>query len=148
MIFLFDVNLLLALFDPSHLSHETAHRWFGVEKRAWASCPVTEAGFVRVASQPKYPGRIGSADEVLERLEIFRKGTDHRFWAEGFSLADSARVRLDGSIAPNHLTDLYLLALAVRHGGKLATFDARIPVRAVPKGKAALEMILMPNPTD
>ena len=40
-----------------------------------------------------------------------------------------------------HLTDSYLLALALRHGGKLATFDKKLVVHAVHGGAAALHVI-------
>ncbi|MDO9124550.1 MAG: VapC toxin family PIN domain ribonuclease, partial [Deltaproteobacteria bacterium] len=58
--YLLDVNLLLALSDPMHIHHELAHRWFAEKgHQAWATCPLTENGFIRIASHPNYPNRPG-----------------------------------------------------------------------------------------
>jgi predicted nucleic acid-binding protein len=57
MIALLDVNLLIALFDPAHVHHEAAHGWFARNgKDCWATCPLTENAFVRILSNPAYPG--------------------------------------------------------------------------------------------
>jgi predicted nucleic acid-binding protein len=46
---LFDVNVLIALFDPAHVHHESAHAWWKANQSSgWATCPLTENGFVRV----------------------------------------------------------------------------------------------------
>ncbi len=58
-IYLLDVNVLLALSDPMHIHHEAAHRWFAAKgQSAWATSPITENGFVRIASHPNYPNRL------------------------------------------------------------------------------------------
>ena len=50
---LLDVNVLIALFDPDHTLHEPAARWFESNARdGWASCPLTQNGFVRVVLSP------------------------------------------------------------------------------------------------
>ena len=60
--YLLDVNVLIALFDPAHLNHDAAHQWFGeTGAEAWASCPLTENGFVRVISHPSIPDGRGAA---------------------------------------------------------------------------------------
>jgi predicted nucleic acid-binding protein len=56
---LFDVNLLIALFDEQHVHHVRAQAWWAATRAGgWASCPVTENGFVRVISQPNYPNPL------------------------------------------------------------------------------------------
>jgi predicted nucleic acid-binding protein len=69
--YLLDVNLLLALTDPMHIHHQSAHGWF-VEKgrQAWASCPLTENGFIRIASHPNYPNRPGDVDVIVTHAQI------------------------------------------------------------------------------
>ena len=70
--FLLDINVLLALSDPLHIQHEAAHQWFAQEgKKSWATCPLTENGFVRIASHPQYPNRPGDALMVLAILRKF-----------------------------------------------------------------------------
>lgn len=138
--YLLDVNVLIALSDPMHVHHESAHRWFSKNgRRAWATCPITENGFVRIASHPNYPNRPGDAAAVLVILRKLCRAPGHRFWPDDISLRDI----LDSvAVLPHSLiTDAYLLGLAVYRQGKLATFDRRIPAHAVQGGSEALELI-------
>ncbi len=138
--YLLDINLLLALTDPMHVHHEPAHRWFGERAyHAWATCPITENGFIRIASHPKYPNRPGDVSIALAILRQFCAAQGHQFWADDISIRDL----LDPGYVITHaqVTDLFLLGLAVHKGGKLATLDQRIPVTAVPGGCEALELI-------
>ncbi|MGH2536309.1 MAG: TA system VapC family ribonuclease toxin [Candidatus Promineifilaceae bacterium] len=138
--YLLDVNLLLALSDPMHVHHDVAHRWFKQTGRlAWATCPLTENGFVRIASHPRYPNRPGGVEFVLDLLRQFCAVEGHHFWAEGVSIRRA--LGSDVIITSDQVTDVYLLALAAHRGGKLATLDRSIPAAAVPGGAAALELI-------
>ncbi len=140
--YLLDVNVLLALFDPSHVSHEAAHGWFEtVGHHAWATCPFTENGVVRIASHPSYPSRPGNPREILDLLKRFCSTKGHQFWPDMISLLDESLFQRNVPIGHNHVTDIYLLALAVRQGGKLATFDRKIPAAAVGGGGAGMEII-------
>lgn len=65
----------------------------------------------------------------------------HVFWADDISLVDVDHIDSDQVLTSTQVTDTYLLALAVAHGGKLATFDRRLSVKAVKGGKAALHLI-------
>jgi hypothetical protein len=139
--FLLDVNLLLALSDPMHIHHQSAHRWFAEKGRqAWATCPMTENGFIRIASHPNYPNRPGDAAAVLDILRRFCEAPGHRFWAEDISILQI--LEPDALITHAQITDIYLLGLAVHKRGKLATLDQRIPVDAVREGRKTLELIL------
>ena len=138
--YLLDVNLLVALADPMHLHHNTAHQWFGrTGQAAWATCPLTENGFVRVASNPKYTNRPGNVPVLLAMLRDLCKAAGHIFWNDDISL----REILDPTVVLTHnqITDVYLLGLAVHHDGKLATLDERIPVSAVRSGETAIEIV-------
>ena len=128
---LFDVNVLIALFDPEHVHHERAHQWWKLNKASgWASCPLTENGFVRILSQPKYPNAIPTNDALrLLRQSINRGG--HAFWVDDVSLTDTDLFHTEHILGPKQITDLYLLALAVRNSGRLVTFDRRIPLSGV-----------------
>ena len=140
--YLLDVNVLLALSDPRHIHHDTAHRWFASRERlAWATCPITENGFVRIASHPNYPNRPGDVPAVLSILRQFCTIEGHHFWAEDISLRD---ILQPGMLIPHsQITDIFLLALAVHKGGKLATLDQRISTIVVPGGAQALELIAL-----
>ena len=129
---LLDVNVLVALFDPSHLHHELAHEWFGQKGGAgWASCPITENGFVRVISNPKYGGRRTTTGDAIHRLLVFRQAGGHAFWPDDSSILDPALFDASQLSGHGQLTDAYLLGLAVRNDGQLVTFDRRIPTEAV-----------------
>ena len=123
---LLDVNVLIALFDPTHVHHDPAHDWFADNRsRGWATCPLTEIAFLRILSRP-VEGRPAERPAVLaSHLRALCGASDHLFWADSISLLDSAR--FDLSAAPQRqITDIYLAALAHAHGGVLATFDASI----------------------
>lgn len=128
---LFDVNVLLALMDEDHLHHARALSWWAENsKHGWASCPLTQNGFVRVSSQPNYPNRQPPANAILQlRTQI--ETSDHEFWADDVSIVDVAIISSGRILGPNQITDLYLLALAVKHGGRLVTFDGAISLAAV-----------------
>jgi toxin-antitoxin system PIN domain toxin len=140
IVYLLDVNVLLALSDPQHVHHTAAHRWFAAVGRfAWATCPITENGFVRIASHPSYPNRPGDAAVVLAILREMCAVESHRFWSADTSIRDMLK---PGAVLTHaQVTDIFLLSLAVRHGGKLATFDQHIPAAAVEGGADALEII-------
>ena len=128
---LLDVNVIIALLDRDHTHHRQAREWLQREiGHGWASCPLTQNGCVRIMSQPAYPNPLPVA-QVMDRLGKATGTSHHRFWPDDISLLDGAildRSRVEG---PRQLTDLYLLALAARHGGRFATLDGRIPLAAV-----------------
>ncbi len=132
MVHLLDVNVLVALFDPAHLHHDAAHAWFAAERGAgWATCPITENGLLRVLSNPAYPGRRTTVADAAERLRRFQATGGHELWPDDVSLLDPGRVETAHLSGYRELTDAYLLALAVRRTGRLATFDRGVRLAAV-----------------
>lgn len=128
---LLDVNLLIALFDPDHIHHEPAHDWFADHRRrGWATCPVTENGLIRVLANPAY-GAVAGVRAVVDRLRAFRASGHHEFWSDDVSLADTTLFTPSFIRGHRQLTDVYLLGLATKRGGRLATFDRSIPLGAV-----------------
>lgn len=142
---LLDVNVLVALFDPDHVHHEIAHDWFADSGRAaWATCPVTENGFLRVLANPAYDSPIARVTELVGRLRKFRGSGGHTFWGDEVSLADETLFDPAMMAGYRQLTDVYLLGLAIRKGGSLATFDRTIPVKAVRGATSAALHVLAP----
>lgn len=128
---LLDVNVLIALFDAGHVHHETAHDWFADNRNTgWATCPITENGFLRVLSHPRAAIEADCAS-LLAGLRSFCSSGGHAFWNESVSLRDETLFTLSVSPLHRQLTDVYLLGLATRMGGRLATFDAGIPLQVV-----------------
>jgi toxin-antitoxin system PIN domain toxin len=140
--YLLDVNVLIALVDPAHVQHEAVHEWFGrVGCKAFATCPITENGLMRIVGHPKYPNSPGPPSTVAPALRAIRALPGHDFWPDSISLADSAF--MDAALLSSHarLTDSYLLALARANNGRLATLDPKLAAEVVPEGKAALALI-------
>ncbi len=128
---LFDVNALIALFQPDHVHHESAHEWLlDNGEHGWATCSITENGFVRILSNPRYPLPQSPATAV-HLLMLAKQSADHQFWPNTISLTDNAV--FDITHVGNHgqITDISLLATAVSNGGRLVTFDRKIRSAAV-----------------
>jgi toxin-antitoxin system PIN domain toxin len=138
---LFDVNVLVALFDEDHIHHARAQRWWSAHnKDGWATCPITQNGFIRVISQAAYPNSVSVtfAHDLLARQVA---GTDHVFWPDDVSLLDEQLFDRSRVLGHKQLTDVYLLGLAVKNGGRLVTFDHAVPIGAV-RAAGALPAVL------
>jgi toxin-antitoxin system PIN domain toxin len=127
---LLDVNVLVALFDPDHVHHDAAHAWLSENRRhGWATCPITENGLIRILSNVAYSGGHETAVAIGRRLDTFCLSGNHSFWPDQLSVRDENRFRLS-AVTHGQITDVYLLGLAIERGGRLATFDRRIPLSA------------------
>jgi hypothetical protein len=128
---LLDVNVLISLLDPDHSLHQRAWEWFSRHAQdGWTSCPLTQNGCVRIMSHPGYPNAL-SVRAVVERLREATRNRHHEFWTDDVSLLDPRIADASRIHGPRQLTDLYLLALTVRRGGRFVTFDASVPVTAI-----------------
>lgn len=140
--FLLDVNLLIALLDPVHTQHDRAHAWFAATGHAaWATCPLTENGLIRIVGNPRYHNSPGTPAAVAELLSGFRNHPGHEFWPDDISLIDGSVVQTDRLLDSSQVSDTYLLALAAARRGQLATFDRHLVTDAVIGGVAALHLI-------
>jgi hypothetical protein len=128
-----DISVVIALLGPDHVFHERAHAWCVAEaKSGWASCPIVENGVVRIMSNPGYTqGARFTPGDLISRLRTIATQTNHEFWPDDVSLCDEQLFAAERIHRSRQLTDLYLLALARKHAGKLATFDQAIPISAV-----------------
>ncbi len=124
---LLDVNMLIALGDVRHPHHFRAQRWrqADMEPHGWASCPLTENGFLRIVTQRAYANPV-SFPEALAVLQRLVARPDHAFWPDDASILDASCVDHTRLLSPKKITDVYLLALAVKHAGRLVTLDTGI----------------------
>jgi toxin-antitoxin system PIN domain toxin len=134
---LLDINVLIALHDRDHVHHERAALWLEANiGQGWASCPLTQNGFLRIMGQAGY-----SSPQTLPVLTgMLRRSTatdHHTLWSDDISILDGSRFNHAHMHSPRQLTDLYLLALAVKNAGRLVSFDQRIALSAVKDAKAA-----------
>lgn len=128
---LLDVNVLIALLDQDHALHVRARGWFAKNANAgWASCPLTQNGCVRILSHPGYPNGVSVAGAMTLLGEAIAD-SHHAFWADDFSLLDARIADPTRIHGPRQLTDVYLLALAVRNGGRFVTLDEGVSIAAV-----------------
>lgn len=134
MIGLLDVNVLVALAWPTHVHHERAHRWFARRRDAgWATCPATQAGFLRVISNPSFsPDSITPRSAYVHLQEMLRQ-PGHVFWPDDKSLVGSRFVAAERWTGYRQITDAHLLAIALRHRGALITLD-RGGTALIPRG--------------
>jgi uncharacterized protein len=129
---LLDINVLLALLDADHIDHIRAREWIAAEiGDGWASCAITQNGFVRVLSQPRYPSPVPPAT-AMELLARACATPHHEFWPCDVSVLDPAHVDPTRVHGPRQVTDAYLLALAVGRGGRFVTFDRSVALSSVP----------------
>lgn len=142
MSLLLDVNALIALAWPNHVHHEAVGAWFAARRKSgWATCVFTEAGFVRVSCNPTAVKQVVAPVDAIELLRRLHSVESHAFWAMEHSVVempDGIRVRLQGY---RQITDAVLLALAVRHNGKLATLDGGLVSLVSAKERAFVELI-------
>jgi toxin-antitoxin system PIN domain toxin len=128
---LLDVNVLIALLDADHVLHSRATQWFAEHARSgWASCPITQNGCLRIMSHPGYPGTL-PVRAISERLSEAAASEFHEFWPDDFSVLDARMIDTVRIHGPRQITDVYLLALVVRRGGRFVTFDASVALDAV-----------------
>jgi predicted nucleic acid-binding protein len=124
MIYLLDVNALVALGFMNHEFHGRVASWVQSNNSAQlASCSITELGFVRVLAQaPAYGFTVAQARTLLLRLKEAR--------ASRFTfIADEHDVsHLPGWVkAPRQITDGHLSKLAAANAAVLTTLDENIP---------------------
>jgi len=128
---LLDVNVLIAVHDPDHIHHARAVTWLAAEiAHGWASCPLTQNGCLRIMSQPGYVNPVPVA-QVMAMLQHSTATPHHAFWPDDLSVLDDGAFDHSKIHGHRQLTDLYLLGLAVKHEGRLVTFDQRMPLSAV-----------------
>jgi hypothetical protein len=140
--FLLDVNVLIALIDPAHVQHDHVHAWFAsVGSNAWATCPLTENGVLRIVGHSRYPNSPGTPAAVAELMTAFFAHPNHEFWPDNVTLLNSRHVHAARLLDSAQVTDSYLLALAAAHHGRLATLDKQLVADAVVHGRQALCVI-------
>ena len=137
MMYLLDINVLIALCDPAHPHASPARHFFQstLSRDGWATCPIVENGFLRIFGDRRYQGGPGDPQAARLILDGVMAAPGHQFWSDDLSLGDL--LHFPALPASKHLTDLYLLGLAVKHGARFATFDHSMDPSILPGGPAA-----------
>lgn len=131
------MNVLVALAWPNHIHHARARGWFGeVHAEGWATCPVTESGFVRVSSNVRVIPDARSPAQAIHLLGRMRALPGHEFWSDDVSPLDDDAAPFGRVVGYRQITDAHLLTLAIRRGGRIATFDRGLGELAAGHGHA------------
>ena len=139
--FLLDVNVLIALMWPAHESHPQAQGWFSRKSRdGWATCPFTEAAFVRIITNPVFSRDAVTPPEALKLLAANLNHPSHHFWPDEISLVAATQPFARRLVGHQQVTDAYLLGLALHKKGKLATMDRGI-LALVPEKSSAEDIV-------
>lgn len=140
--YLLDINVLIALAWDDHVHHEAAHDWFASHmQEGFATCHVTQSGFVRISLNPKISGVTVqvTAQDVLTMLNDFTSQENHSFWNDGPVETNSG---LWGTVTGHgQVTDLNLFLIARRNSGKFVTFDAALKTRLPDPERQWVELV-------
>jgi Predicted nucleic acid-binding protein, contains PIN domain len=143
--YLLDTNLLIALLWPSHTQHDIAVKWFAKHRaKGWATCSLTEAGFVRIVSNPAFSRDAVTPREAASLLAVNTTADDHEFWRDELPYADASAFASARLVGHQQVMDAYLLGLAIHRNGMLATLDQRIAALMDSKSaeRKALEIVI------
>ena len=140
---LLDVNVLIALAWPNHVHHHAARFWFQEwgAQNGWASCPVSEAGFVRVCCNPLAVQQAVTPRDAISMPRQLRQSGSHSFWPLEHSMVDLDPEIVDRLSGYRQVTDALLLSVALRQGGCLATLDSRLVQLHPPDARKAMLLI-------
>ncbi len=142
---LLDVNVLVALAWPNHIHHTRAHAWFASARRGgWATCPLTQSGFVRVSSNATAIPDARTPGEAKALLRRIVRLPGHTFWPDDVAASEEGDAVFARVVGYRQVTDAHLLALAIRRGGRLATFDTGIRDLVPPDVDAGSILELVP----
>lgn len=106
-----------------------------------ATCPLTQNAVLRILGQPRYPNSPGPPAVVAPLMAELIRHPQHQFWPDSLSLLDHSGVDVSHLLEASQLTDTYLLAVAVHHGGRLVSFDRRLSCQGMAGGREALWLI-------
>lgn len=133
----------MALAWPNHVHHTRARRWFEDNHRqGWATCPLTESGFVRVSSNRKVTPEARRPEEAIRLLRELTALPGHVFWTDDTSIARSRWIAAERLLGSGQVTDAHLAALCLRRRGRLLTFDRGV-AEVLPPGVVAAEALLV-----
>ena len=140
---LLDVGVLISLLDANHEHHAAVRRWWYQNEDPWASCPITQNGYLRIVTQEGYPNTV-SINEAIGKLTQATSTPKHEFLSDNVSLLNKNLIAHAHIQGPKQLTDVYLLALSVFHGARFVTLDTGVPRVAVPQATNASVHLIRP----
>ncbi len=140
-----DVNTLVAAAWPNHVHHRTARAWFrNSMSDGWATCAIVQSGFLRISMNPAVVGRRVPFPEAAGILSRFTAGTEHVLWRSEAVPEEWPAWLRDRVQGYRQITDAFLIATAIKHGGMLATLDARA-LALLPESQRSVVHVIGPS---
>ena len=137
--YLLDVNVLIALLWRTHESHEKTHSWFAQASQAgWATCPFTQAGCIRILSNPAFSRNAASPQQALKLLTVNLNHPSHIFWPDDLAFGDAVAPMERLLVGHKQVSDAYLLGLAIRRKARLVTLDRTVSALLTKEKQTAL----------
>jgi uncharacterized protein len=141
---LLDTNVLIALAWPTQTAHGKVRQWLSQSSgQGWATCPLTQAGFVRIVSNPGFSPDALTPRDAIALLRANMNQPNHQFWSDGFPLSQAFDVLGSRILGHRQVTDAYLLGLAMHKKTKLATLDLRMR-SLLPDPSSQREFLIFP----
>ncbi len=136
---LLDLNVLIALTDDEHRHHQRAIQWFdSLGREDWGICPLTEAGFIRLTTNPATGPIFSTFAKAIAVLKDLAAQPGYRYWPIFEPLAAVTARFAARIIGHQQVTDAYLLGLAIKENGVLVTFDRGLKYLAGPEFRGNL----------
>ena len=114
--YLLDCNVLIALATPEQSLNARAAAWF-LKGHRFATCPITQGALFRFHLRAGVEATAESAKLLLDSISSLPR---HEFWPDDVSYLDLPAAGIAGH---RQVTDAYLVLLARKHGGSVATLD-------------------------
>jgi len=128
---LLDVSVLVASIDEGHVAYKKVHAWLRESGgKPWATCPLTEAGFVRIIANPIFHPEKTRLVDALALLANMTLRPGHRFWPVNIGFAEAVEPFQEKLVGHQQVADAYLLGLAIKNKGRLITLDSGIETLA------------------
>lgn len=142
--YLLDVNVLMAIVWPDNANHVAAQHWFGENMKAgWATCPMTQAAFVRLSSNRSVTENALHPSAAITLLDRNSQNAYHEFWSDNLTFADAVAPFRERIIGHQQIADVYLLGLAMRKKARLVTFDKAIAALLPPDTRKADSIVVL-----
>ena len=121
--------------SDEHHHYRQAQQWFGTLKRddLWALCPLTEAGYLRLAMNPAVGFGPGNLTDAINVLKGMASRPGYCYWPlteTWVALTAPLAGRIFGH---QQVTDACLLGLAIKNDGTLVSFDRGLRFLAGPE---------------
>jgi len=104
---------------------------------------MTQAGFVRIVSNPAFSRRVVSPRDALDVLGGSLQHPAHHFWTEDIGVTEALAHFSRRLLGHHQITDAYLLGLAIQKKGRLATLDASLSSLLPERSAAKTRLVLL-----